>query len=80
MRMAITDRQGNDSSPLELHIEKTGFDRVPPVGTMVCAIGPGGWKYIGPVVAANEATGVYTIEPAPTLIRPFMRSTTGDES
>ena len=58
MRMALTTRQGNDTSPLVLRIENTGWDRLPPLGTQVRAYGLGGWSYWG-VVAGHDADGVH---------------------
>jgi hypothetical protein len=33
---------------------------------MVCAIGAGGWNYIGPVIATDAAARTYTILPVPS--------------
>lgn len=61
MRMAITDRASADTRPLVLRIENTGFDRQPPIGTKVKAIGNAGWRYLG-VVTEHDADGMhYTI-------------------
>ena len=74
MNFAITDRTGPDASPLTLNVERAneiasailGWP-VPPafpaLGTRVCAIGQGGWRYIGPVTSIDEAAGTYTILP-----------------
>ncbi len=62
MRMAIADRTGPDTSPLELNLEKTAWDRLPPLGTWVCAIGKSGWRYFGQVASTDEAKRTYTIE------------------
>lgn len=69
MRMAITDRAGADASALQLHLEDTPFDRVPPLGYPVCAIGLNGWRYIGPVIATDEKGRTYTILPVPSNSR-----------
>ena len=55
MRMAITERQGDDTSPLVLSIEKTEWDRLPDLGTFVCAIGQDDWQYIGQVSSHQDA-------------------------
>lgn len=62
MRMALTDRRGPDNSPLKLRIENTPWDRLPAPGVMVCAVGGGGWQYIGPVIEAGPDRQ-YTILP-----------------
>jgi hypothetical protein len=61
--MAITDRTGPDDSLLELYMERTEWDRLPALGTLVCAIGNDGWRYIGPVTAIDPSTRSYTIMP-----------------
>lgn len=61
MRMSITSRQGPDTSPLVLRIEQTAWDRQPPIGTAVCAIGPAGWKYYGSVIALDPDGTHYTV-------------------
>ncbi len=77
MNLAITDRTGLDASPLTLNVERANKTAsailgrpVPPhfpaLGTMVCAIGQGGWRYIGPVTSVDEAAGTYTILPVAT--------------
>lgn len=55
MRMAITDRASADTSPLVLRIEHTSFDRLPPIGAEICAIGDNGWKYYGRVIEHVDA-------------------------
>jgi len=54
MRMAITDRTGDDTSPMTLAIEQTEWDRLPPILTLVCAIGQNGWRYIGQVASHSD--------------------------
>lgn len=66
MRLAATDRFGPDASELTLNVEATGHDRPPALGVLVCAIGQGGWKYIGPVVEINVEAKTYTILPVAT--------------
>lgn len=66
MRMALTDRSGPDASELTLNVEASGCDRPPAPGVLVCAIGLGGWKYIGPVVAVDAEANTYTILPVAT--------------
>jgi len=61
MRMAITSRRGPDTSPLVLRIEQTAWDRQPPIGTAVCAIGAAGWTYYGSVTALDPDGAHYTI-------------------
>ncbi len=58
MRIAVTDRQGADTAPLTL---KAGRDPLPILGVQVCAHGPGGWLYVGQVVARDPSTYTYTI-------------------
>jgi hypothetical protein len=60
--MAICDRTGQDTSPLELRVEQTELDRLPTILTVVCAIGQNNWRYIGQVIAVDEARRTYTIE------------------
>ena len=35
---------------------------MPPLGTLVCAIGNNGWRYIGQVISTDEIQCSYTIE------------------
>jgi hypothetical protein len=58
MRLAVTDRQGNSTSPLTL---SSGRDPLPILGVEVCAFGPGGWRYLGQVIARDAATYTYVI-------------------
>lgn len=62
MRMAVTDRMGANTRPLELNVERTEWDCLPPLGALVCAIGQAGWRYIGKVISTDEAKRTYTIE------------------
>ena len=62
MRLAICDRSGQDTSPLLLRAERTEWDRLPPLRTVVSAKGPNGWNYIGQVISTDEAARTYTIE------------------
>jgi len=79
-RMAMTDRAGDDASDMVLSVghahETTSAilgrpvaPDVPKLGTVVCAIGRAGWKYIGPVVSVDEAGMTYTVQ-VKTVIRP----------
>lgn len=63
MRVAVTDRTGLDDRPLEIHIERTEWDSAPALGVIVCAFGPDGWRYIGPVTEVNAEAHSYTILP-----------------
>ncbi len=63
MRVAVTDRRGLDDSPLEVHLERTEWDQAPALGVTVCAYGPDGWRYIGPVTEVNAEAHSYTIKP-----------------
>lgn len=60
--MAITDRSGPDIRPLELQAERSEWDRIPGLRTVVCAIGQDGWRYIGQVISMDEARRTYTLE------------------
>lgn len=77
MNFATTDRKGPDASQLTLNVERANetasailgrpvSPAFPALGTMVCAIGQGGWRYIGPVTSVDEAAGTYTILPVAT--------------
>ena len=58
MRTAMTNRKGNDNSPLVL---SAGPNPLPALGVEVCAIGLAGWRYIGQVIARDPAHYTYTI-------------------
>ncbi len=58
MRIAVTNRRGNSTSPLTLN---TGRDPLPALGVEVCAHGPGGWLYVGRVIARDAQRATYTI-------------------
>jgi hypothetical protein len=60
--MAITTRSGQNTDPLELRAERTEWDRLPGLRTVVCAVGPDGWRYIGQIISTDEAARTYTIE------------------
>ena len=62
MRLAITDRSGQNTDPLVLHAEQTEWDCPPPLRTVVSAKGMNGWNYIGQVISTDEADRTYTIE------------------
>lgn len=63
MRVAVTDRTGLDASPLTIHLLRAEWDQRPALGTLVCAHGPDGWRYIGPVTALDELFLSFTILP-----------------
>lgn len=77
MNMATCDRTGPNTGPLTLNVDKSNETdsvilgrpippRFPALGTMVCAIGMGGWRYIGPVTSVDKVAGTYTILPMAT--------------
>ncbi len=77
MNMATTDRTGPSTGPLTLNVDKSHETdsailgrpippRFPAIGTLVCAIGMGGWRYIGPVISIDRDAGTYTILTAAT--------------
>lgn len=61
MRQTITDRTGDDTTPLELHLEPTEWDQILAPGTWVCAIGNDGWRYYGQVISTDAEKRSYTI-------------------
>ena len=63
MRIAVTDRTGQDNTPLTIYLLRSEWDARPALGITVCALGPDGWSYTGPVFSIDTAAHAYTIRP-----------------